>query len=189
MRGVGAVLQVVPTGCRQGSIQLLGPFLVSPGKPKHPIRGEPEVTEHRPERQPRADRIQELLPHLDRKPLLRSGTSPGSLGVAMRPRQRVHLHPAVPAGRRAMPCLTHHRNASGSLTKGNASERLHLTMTIRSLVWRRQTGKSASATVGGLRSGDGSGSRSRRPSKSSPLCDRQQHGANPDATGDDTLSV
>ena len=27
VRGVGAVLEVIPTGCRQGSLQLLGPFL------------------------------------------------------------------------------------------------------------------------------------------------------------------
>jgi hypothetical protein len=56
------VLEVVSAGCRQGSIQLLGPFLVSLGEPKHPIRGQPEVTQYRPERLPRVDRIQELLP-------------------------------------------------------------------------------------------------------------------------------
>jgi hypothetical protein len=64
--GVGAVLEVLATGCGQGSIQLLGPFLVSPGEPKHPIRGQPQVTEHHPERLPRVDSLQELLPHLDR---------------------------------------------------------------------------------------------------------------------------
>ena len=63
---------------------LLGPFLVSPGEPKHPIRGQAEVTEHRPERLARIDRVEELLPHLDGQSLLRSGSSPGSLGVALR---------------------------------------------------------------------------------------------------------
>jgi hypothetical protein len=59
------VLEVLAPGCRQRSIQLLGPFLVSPGEPEHPIRGQPEVTEYRPERLPRVDSIQELLPYLN----------------------------------------------------------------------------------------------------------------------------
>jgi hypothetical protein len=61
IRGVGAVLEVLAPGCGQGSIQFPGPFLVSPGEPKHPIRGQPEVSEHRPERLTRVDRVQELL--------------------------------------------------------------------------------------------------------------------------------
>ena len=33
VRGVGAVLEVVPARCRQGGLKLLGPFLVGLGKP------------------------------------------------------------------------------------------------------------------------------------------------------------
>ena len=42
--GVGAVVQVVPAGCRQGCIQLLGPFLVGLGKTPHLIGGQAKVT-------------------------------------------------------------------------------------------------------------------------------------------------
>jgi hypothetical protein len=45
---------------------LLGPLLVSPGEPEGPVRGQPQVAEHRPERLPRVDSVQELLPHLER---------------------------------------------------------------------------------------------------------------------------
>ena len=41
VRGVGAVLQIFSAACRQGGLQLLGPFLIGPGEPKHPIRGQP----------------------------------------------------------------------------------------------------------------------------------------------------
>jgi hypothetical protein len=93
IRGVGAVLEVLAPGCGQGSIQFLGPFLVSPGEPKHPIRGQPEFTEYRAERLPRVDRVEELLPHLDGQACLRSGSSPGPLGVAVRSPAEVHLQP------------------------------------------------------------------------------------------------
>ena len=99
------MLEVLAPGCRQGSIQLLGPFLVSPGEPKHPIRGQPEVTEHRPERSARVDRVQELLPYLDAQACLRSGSSPGSLDVAVRPPAEGAVTSGVPATRRAVRCL------------------------------------------------------------------------------------
>jgi hypothetical protein len=73
LRGIGAMLQVVPAARRQSSIQPLPPLLVSPGEPKHPIRGQPEVTEHRPEQLARVDSLQELQPHLDGQACLRSG--------------------------------------------------------------------------------------------------------------------
>jgi hypothetical protein len=43
-----------------------------------------EVTEHRPKRLTRVDRVEELLPHLDGQACSRSGSSPGSLGVALK---------------------------------------------------------------------------------------------------------
>jgi hypothetical protein len=83
IRGVGAVLQVVSEGCRQGGLQLLAPFLIGAGEPKHPVRGEAEVGQYRPEWLTRIDRVEEPLPHLDGEPLLRSGQPPGLLGVAV----------------------------------------------------------------------------------------------------------
>jgi hypothetical protein len=83
IRGVGAVLQVVSEGCRQGGLQLLAPFLIGPGEPKHPVRGQAEVAQYRPEWLTRIDRVEEPLPHLDGEPLLRSGQPPGLLGVAV----------------------------------------------------------------------------------------------------------
>jgi hypothetical protein len=65
VRGVGAVLQLLSAACRRGGLQLLGPLVVGPGEPKHPIRGQPENTEHRPERLTRVDSVQELLPYFD----------------------------------------------------------------------------------------------------------------------------
>jgi len=62
---VGAVLQVIPTGCRQCGLQLLGPFLVGLGESPHLIRCQLELAERRPERLASVDRVQELLPYLD----------------------------------------------------------------------------------------------------------------------------
>jgi hypothetical protein len=107
VRGIGTVLQVFSPAYCQGSIQLLGPLLVSPGEPEDPVRGQAQVTEHRPEGTSCVDSIQEPLPHLDGQPCLRSRLSPSSLGVAVRPPAVDAPTPAVPAGRRAMHCLTH----------------------------------------------------------------------------------
>jgi hypothetical protein len=55
------------------------------------------------------------------------GLSPGSLGVAMRTPAKGAMAPSVPAGRRAVRCLTHDRNASGghrsSANRGGAPRR------------------------------------------------------------------
>jgi hypothetical protein len=67
---VGAVLEVIPTGCRQGGLQLLGPFLVGLGEPPHLVGSQAKVTEHRAERLAVVDRVEELLPHLDGEPRL-----------------------------------------------------------------------------------------------------------------------
>jgi hypothetical protein len=80
VRGVRAVLEVLAPGYRQSSIQLLGPFLVSPGEAKHPIRGQPEVTEYRPERLARVDGVEELLPHLDGQACFALGLVPRLAG-------------------------------------------------------------------------------------------------------------
>jgi hypothetical protein len=68
---VRAVLQVIPAACRQRCVQLLRPLLVGPSEPPDLIG--PKVTKHRAERLPAADGVQELLPNLDREPLLRPG--------------------------------------------------------------------------------------------------------------------
>jgi hypothetical protein len=66
IRGVRAVLEVVAAGRCKGSLQLGRPFLVGLGQSPHLIRGQLQVTNHGPERLPRVDRLQELLPYLDR---------------------------------------------------------------------------------------------------------------------------
>jgi hypothetical protein len=66
------VLQVFSPACRQRSLELLGPLVVGPGKPKHLVRGQLEITEHRPKRLTRVDSVEELLPHLDGQACLRS---------------------------------------------------------------------------------------------------------------------
>jgi hypothetical protein len=84
VRGIGAMLQVFSSACRQSSLELLGPLVVGPGEPEHLVRGQPKITEHRTERLPRIDRINKLLPYLDGQACLGSGLSPDSLGVAVR---------------------------------------------------------------------------------------------------------
>jgi hypothetical protein len=61
IRGIGAVLKVVPAGRRQGSLQLLGPFLVSLGEPPHLVGGQAKITEHVPERLTTVDGVKKLL--------------------------------------------------------------------------------------------------------------------------------
>jgi hypothetical protein len=41
--GVSSVLEVVPTGCRQGGLQLVGPFLVGLGEPPDLIGGQAQI--------------------------------------------------------------------------------------------------------------------------------------------------
>ncbi len=66
VRGIGAVLKIITTGCRQGCIQLLRPFLVGLGEPPYLIGRQAQVTDRRPERLAGVDRIQKLLAHLGR---------------------------------------------------------------------------------------------------------------------------
>jgi hypothetical protein len=63
--GVGAVLEVVSAGCRQGGIERRRPLFVSLCQPPNPVRREVEVAEHLAERLPLIDRIEELSPKLD----------------------------------------------------------------------------------------------------------------------------
>jgi hypothetical protein len=44
----------------------LRPFLVGFGQSPHLVGGQAKITEHRPERLATADRVEELLPRLDR---------------------------------------------------------------------------------------------------------------------------
>jgi hypothetical protein len=107
------VLQVVSAARRQGGLQLLAPFLIGPGEPEHPVRGQAEVAQYRPEWLTRIDRVEEPLPHIDGEPLLRSGQPPGLLGVAVCPSAKGAVASGVPARRSAVACLGHRTNATG----------------------------------------------------------------------------
>jgi hypothetical protein len=48
VRGVGAVLEVAPTGRRQGGLECVGPFLIGSGKPEDLIRRQLEVAQRVP---------------------------------------------------------------------------------------------------------------------------------------------
>jgi hypothetical protein len=106
---VRAVLQVVPAGRRQRSVQLFGPFLVGPGEPPHLIGSQAKITKHRAERLAAVNGVEELLPQLKWEPLLRSGSSPSSLVVGMCPGAQGTMAPAVPARVRAVPRIAHRR--------------------------------------------------------------------------------
>ena len=62
--GVGAVLEVIPTGCRQGGLERCRPFPVGLGETPDLIGRQAEVAQYRPERLACVDRIEELLPNL-----------------------------------------------------------------------------------------------------------------------------
>ena len=64
--GIGAVLEVVPAGCRQCGLQYLQPFLVGLGEPPHLVGSQAKIAQYLPERLAAVDRIEELLPHLER---------------------------------------------------------------------------------------------------------------------------
>jgi hypothetical protein len=94
---VGAVLEVVPAGCRQGGLQLLRPFPVGPCESPDLVRHRAEVAEHLPEWLAVVDRVEELLPHFDWEPLLRSDSPASSLVVGMRSTALGAVASGVPA--------------------------------------------------------------------------------------------
>jgi hypothetical protein len=66
VRGVGAVLEVVSAGCRQGVLQPLGPLGVGSGEPPHLIGSQAKSTQYLPERLATVDHVEELLSNLGR---------------------------------------------------------------------------------------------------------------------------
>jgi hypothetical protein len=70
-----------------------------------------EGGEHRPERLACVDRVQELLPYLDREPLLRSCSVAGSLSVSARTPAQAAVASSLPAGDLPL---------GGSITTGTA---------------------------------------------------------------------
>ena len=70
VRGIGAVLEVVPAGCRQGGIQLLRPILVGLGQAPDLVGCEPEVAEDSTERPASIDSVEDLLPYRGGQPFL-----------------------------------------------------------------------------------------------------------------------
>jgi hypothetical protein len=63
--GVRPVFQVITAGCRQGCLQLLGPFRVGLGQSPYLIGSQAKVAKHRAERLTGINGVQELLPHLN----------------------------------------------------------------------------------------------------------------------------
>jgi hypothetical protein len=47
--GIGAMLEVVPAGCRYGGLKRCRPFMVGLGEPPHLIGSQAEGTERRPD--------------------------------------------------------------------------------------------------------------------------------------------
>jgi hypothetical protein len=66
VRGIGAVLEVIPARCRQGGLKLLGPFRVGLGQPPDLIGSKAEIAQYLPERLVAVDRLEQLTPHLER---------------------------------------------------------------------------------------------------------------------------
>jgi hypothetical protein len=94
--------EVIPTGCRQGGLQLLCPFLVGLGEPPHLIGSQAKVTKHVPERLAVVDRVEELLPHLYGEPRLRIASEACPRGVVLRFTASVAVAAFQPAGQGAV---------------------------------------------------------------------------------------
>ena len=99
--------EVIPTGCRQGGLQLLCPFLVGLGEPSHLIGSQAKVTKHVPERLAVVDRVEELLPHLYGEPRLRIASEACPRGVVLRFTASVAVAAFQPAGQGAVCRLGH----------------------------------------------------------------------------------
>jgi hypothetical protein len=102
MRRGGAVLEVVPAGGCQGGVQLLGPFLVGFGEPRHLVWGQAKITQYLPELSAAVDRIEELLPHLGRESLSRLALEAWPCCVVLRFAASVAVAAFQPAGQRAV---------------------------------------------------------------------------------------
>jgi hypothetical protein len=63
--GMSSVLEVVPTGCRQGGLQFAEPFLVGLGELPDMVGGHAKITERVTEWLATVDCIEELLAQLD----------------------------------------------------------------------------------------------------------------------------
>ena len=112
IRGIGSVLEVDSPGSGKSGLQRCGPLLIGPGEPPHLVRGQTWITEHRAERLPAADRVQELLTHLDREPLLRPGSSTSPLVVGVCLVAEVAAAPAVATQRSCRVSQCSPQNAS-----------------------------------------------------------------------------
>jgi hypothetical protein len=84
IRRICPVLKIISTGSHQGSIQRRRPLRIGLGEPPHLARGKSKITKHAPEQLAGIDQIEELLPHLERKPRLRFRPFPGPRNVAVR---------------------------------------------------------------------------------------------------------
>jgi hypothetical protein len=87
--------------------------MVGLGETPDLIGRQAELAEHRTKRLARIDGVEELLPHLDGQPFLRSTSSPRSLGVPACTPAVCAPAAAVPARRGAVARITHDRNGSG----------------------------------------------------------------------------
>ena len=103
------MLEVASPRCRQGGLKRCRPVVVGPGEAPHLVGGQAKVTEYRPEWLAAVDRVEEVLPYLNRQPLLRSDSSAGALVVSVRSTALGTVAPAVPTRVRAVPHSTHRR--------------------------------------------------------------------------------
>jgi hypothetical protein len=94
VRGGGAMLELLPTSCRQCGLQLLRPFLVGFSESPHLIGSQAKITQYLPERLAAVDRNEKLLTHLGRESLLRLAAESGLGGVVWAWRHRSQSQPS-----------------------------------------------------------------------------------------------
>ena len=84
VRGVGAVLEVMPSGRSQCGLKRRRPLFVCLGEPPDLVRRQAKITQYLPERPAAADRVQQLLPCIDGQTCLRSRSPARPGGVILR---------------------------------------------------------------------------------------------------------
>jgi hypothetical protein len=102
IRGIGAVLAVMPSGRSQCGLKRRRPLFVCLGEPPDLVRRQAKITQYLPERLAAVDRIQELLAPLGRESLLRVAPEAGPCGDVLRLTASMAVTPFQPAGQRAV---------------------------------------------------------------------------------------
>jgi hypothetical protein len=124
VRGVGAVLQVVTAGCRQGGLERGRPRLVSLRESPDLLGGQAEVSNYCLKRSARIDALEKPLPDFGGKPSLCFSSPPAPLRVSVRLTAGRASTAAFPSRVRAMSVPLPHSRQSIGITAPRPLDRI-----------------------------------------------------------------